>query len=152
ATLLRQQSQAAAVHARPLRQIAARPQAGMRPPTHPPDGFSRWLASATKLLAHASKTRAGRCSYKQGAPAAPAGATRHAVAMARRFSSLRNGPAAALRGPRRELFAMAWPQSGTTLRKTAGKLFTETRLIRAYMSLFLAPTGEDGTKAVPLAR
>ena len=38
------------------------------------------------------------------------------------------------------------------MRNSTRSIFTETRLIRAYLALFLAPTRDDVTKTVTLAR
>jgi hypothetical protein len=48
--------------------------------------------------------------------------------------------------------ATARPSAGAVLGKTVRNKLTERQIIRAYLALFLVPTGEDGSKVAPLAR
>jgi hypothetical protein len=48
--------------------------------------------------------------------------------------------------------ATARPSAGAVLGKTVRNKLTERQIIRAYLALFLVPTGEDGSKVTPLAR
>jgi hypothetical protein len=42
--------------------------------------------------------------------------------------------------------------TGTIVRKSIGKELAERRIIRAYLALYLVPTGDDGDRTVSLAR
>jgi len=46
----------------------------------------------------------------------------------------------------------AQARSGTELRKRSANPFTEARLIRAYVNLFVVPPGKDGSKISSLIR
>jgi hypothetical protein len=48
--------------------------------------------------------------------------------------------------------ATARPSAGAVLSKTVRNMLTERQIIRAYLALFLVPTGEDGSKVAPLVR
>jgi hypothetical protein len=67
-------------------------------------------------------------------------------------SSPRNGQAVALHNQKLGLAGTPPAWSGTASHAMRINRFTETRLIRAYLNLFLAPRAEDGSKMVSLNR